>query len=74
MLSGLPDTLLSANTKLVFYGIVVTAYMAMAYDVVKDLFEKPYDWTTVWHTLVAGILSLGVGIAVFVFLIYKKKL
>ena len=66
--------MLSKDTKLVLYGIIITAYMAMAYDIVKEFMAKPQDLQSIVNTGIAGLISLGVGIGVFVFLIYKKKL
>ena len=64
--------LLSRDIRLVIYGIVITAYMTMSYEIVKDFMKKPIDTNDIISTAIAGLFSLGVGIGAFFFLTHKK--
>ncbi|MCH9657470.1 hypothetical protein K0U27_02035 [archaeon] len=51
------------EAKLIFIGIVISAYMAMSYDIIRELIENPNaDITAI---AIAGIVSLGVGGGLF---------
>jgi hypothetical protein len=45
--------------KLIFIGIVISAYMAMSYDIVQALMINPYE--NILPKAVAGLVSMGVG-------------
>ncbi len=65
---------IARDLRLVFWGIVVSAYMIMSYDIFKDLMKTPTDFSGIITTTVAGLGSLGVGMAVLFFLNSKKTL
>ena len=57
----------------IIYGMVITAYMVIAYDVFQELAKKPIDLNLISVKVLAGLGSLGVGVVIFAFLIYKNK-
>ena len=66
--------LITRDIRLIIYGLVVSAYMAISYEVFKDLMKTPIDFNSIITSTIAGLGSLGVGIVVFFTLIYKKRL
>jgi hypothetical protein len=66
--------LITRDIRLIVYGLVVSAYMAISYEVFKDLMKTPIDFNSIIASAIAGLGSLGVGIVVFFTLIYKKRL
>jgi len=63
---------MSRDVRLVFYGIIITAYMTMFYDIAKDLQKNPYDFHDISLIGIAGFVSLLVGVVTFFILAYKK--
>ena len=57
----------------VIYGIVITVYTVIAYDIFQELAKTPIDWYIIGVKVIAGLGSLGVGVLVFAFLIYKNN-
>ncbi|MGB6463044.1 MAG: hypothetical protein WBF38_02315 [Nitrosotalea sp.] len=64
--------LIDRDIRLVLSGIVVTAYMTISYEFIKDLLKTPINVGDIIITVIAGLGSLVVGFGVFFFLIYKK--
>lgn len=55
------------------YGIVVSAYMIISYDIIQEFAKTPIDFTLIGIKALAGFGSLGIGLVVFLFLISKKS-
>ena len=64
--------MINREIRLILYGIVVTAYMTISYEFIKDMLKTPIDVGNIITTVAAGLVSLVVGFGVFFFLIRKK--
>ena len=60
------------KVRLILYGIVVSAYMTMFYDIVQTLMINPYE--NILPKAVAGLVSIGVGGFLIYFFTRREKI